>query len=45
MLDEEGQAMLARGMGIDLNLAYKNNKTKLSPAFQKLQKVVKQRIA
>lgn len=44
MLDEEGQAMLARGMGIDLHLAYKNKKTKLSPAFQKLQRVAKQKV-
>ncbi len=44
MLDEDGQAMLARGMGIDLHLAYKNKKTKLTPAFQKLQRVAKQKV-
>ena len=44
MLDEEGQMMLARGMDIDLRLAYKTKKTKLSPAFQQLQRVAKQRI-
>lgn len=43
MLDEEGQMMLARGMGIDLRLAYKTKKTKLSTAFQQLQRVAKQR--